>query len=47
MHVVGTSDDASMGEFYVTSVEDEHVDDHDDDNAAEDHDNNYDIYARA
>ena len=43
--VVDTSDDASMDEFYVTYVDDEHVDNHDyDDNTDDDHDNNYDIY---
>ena len=33
-----------MDEFYVTYVDDEHVDNHDyDDNTDDDHDNNYDI----
>ena len=34
-----------MDEFYVTYVDDEHVDNHDyDDNTDDDHDNNNDIY---
>ena len=46
--VVYTSDDASMDEFYVTYVDDEHVDNHDyDDNTDDDHDNNNDIDVRA
>ena len=45
VHVVDTNDDASMDEIYVTSFDDEHVDNHDyDDNTDVDHDNNYDIY---
>ena len=46
--VVDTDDDASMDEFYVTYVDDEHVDNHDyDDNTDDDHDNNNDLYGRA
>ena len=42
---VDTNDDASMDEFYVTYVDDKHVDNHDfADNTDDDHDNNYDIY---
>ena len=35
-----------MDKFYVTYVDDEHVDNHeyDDDTDDDDHDNNYDIY---
>ena len=37
-----------MDEFYVTYVDDEHVDNHDyDDNTDGDHDNNNDINVRA
>ena len=45
VNVVDTNDDASMGENYVTYVDDEHVDNHDyDDNTDDDHDNNNDTY---
>ena len=41
VHVIDTNDDATMGEIYVTYVDDEHVDNHDyDDTTDDDHDNN-------
>ena len=46
--LLDTTDDASMDGSYVTYVDDEHNDKHDyDDNTADDHDNNIDIYGLA
>ena len=46
VNAVGTNDDASMDEVYVTYVDDEHVDNHAyDDTTDDEHDNGNDIYS--